>query len=125
MSNIWLPVLIGAVGFVLTLAVVFVPRQLAMKAVAAVYRASLSVAEDCGGLEWLKSPEGVAYRKLLVRRVYALAPSPVVPWKLFVSEEAFCALVEVAFVRMLVLATTLAASDASPVAPVATETPNE
>lgn len=97
--------LIG-VGTLAVLAAVIWPQLLANRVVGAVYRAALGAAEQYGGLEWLRSPDGVAYRKALVRRAYAVLPSPLGPvhWKLLLSEDRFCSLVELAFLKVVSLA---------------------
>lgn len=103
--------LIGLLGFVLLLLVIFAPRLWANKVVSAVYRRAVEVAQDFGGIEWLTSPDGIAYRKSLVRRAYAILPSPVfgIPWKLLISETIFTNAVQAAFDSSVRLAVKLAA----------------
>jgi hypothetical protein len=117
-ARLWVPAVVAVLGFAVALGVMYLPRQVAMKVVAAVYRASFNAAQEYGGIGWLRSESGIAYRKMLVRRAYAIAPNPIgpVPWKLFVTEERFCALVEAAFIKMVELAENLAASENTPVA---------
>lgn len=105
---------VSAIGYGLLVLVIAVlawvgPQLVANRVVAAVYRTAINTAEHFGGVEWLKSDEGVAYRLMLVRRAYDALPSPIgpLPWKLVISRETFCDLVEKAFVRMLDLATQL------------------
>lgn len=87
-------------------------RTFARTTVAAVYRASLKAAEQLQeeGLDWLLSPAGVDYRRMLVGRAYDLMPATVygLPLgrvlKLVVSRDRFCTMVERAFVEMVEVA---------------------
>lgn len=105
-----------AIGFGILTAVIAVlawlgPQLVANRVVAAVYRVAINTAEHLGGIEWLRSEDGVAYRLMLVRRAYDAIPSPIgpIPWKFLVSRELFCDTVEKAFIKMLDLAANLEA----------------
>lgn len=118
---------LAVLGFVLVVVGGYVSfrQQLdvfARATVAAVYRAGLRAAEDLGsaGIVWLRSPEGVSYRKRLASDAYSLLPAHIGPVpvglvKLFVSQEQFCSLVERAFSEIADLARELR-PDESPVA---------
>lgn len=97
---------VGILAIVLVVVAWYGPRLAATRVVASVYRVALEAAETYGGIEWLRGPDGVAYRKMLVRRAYDVFPSPIGPihWKLFVTQERFCEWVEQAFQAMLDLA---------------------
>lgn len=79
--------------------------------VAAVYRVAIHAASELGdgGLRWLRSEDGINFRKRLAKRAYAaipgsLGPVPVGMVKLLISEEQFIALVEGAFEEVVALA---------------------
>lgn len=114
--EVLISVVIGLLTFGLVLFVFFAPRLWTGRVVAAVYRRAFATAQDLGGLDWLQSPDGIAYRKILVRRAYAILPSPFfgVPWKLLISEAIFISAVQVSFDSAVTLAAKLAADPNAP-----------
>lgn len=79
--------------------------------VSAVYRVAIAAAAELSdtGLQWLRSEDGINYRKGLVYQAYdlippRLGPVPVGLLKLLVSREQFASLVEQAFQEMADLA---------------------
>lgn len=96
-------------------------REFARETVAAVYRVAIRAAEELQdeGLEWLRSPDGVAYRKELAERGYdalpaSIGPVPVGMVKLLISREKWCELVERAFQEMAELAERIELSEELP-----------
>jgi len=80
----------------------------ARRAVAAVYRVAIHLAAEYG-IEWLRSEEGIRFRRELAERTYdalpdRIGPVPVGLIKLVVSRERWCELVEAAFQDMVELA---------------------
>ena len=111
-----------AVGFALLVVVglgyLYATHRLegfARATVSAVYRVALHAATELAeeGLDWLRSPAGVAYRKNLAAEAYDLLPTRVGPLpigliKLMVSQEQWCAWVEAAFQEAVEMAAKLA-----------------
>lgn len=98
------------VGFV-ALAVRGRLQEVARETVAAVYRLSIRTASELqeDGIAWLRSDEGVTYRKKLAEAAYdalpdTLAGVPLRLVKLLLTRERFCALVEAAFCEVVQLA---------------------
>lgn len=86
-------------------------EKFARATVSAVYRVALRVAAELAdeGLDWLRSPAGVAFRKNLAGEAYDLMPARVGPLpigliKLAVSREQWCSWVELAFQEAVELA---------------------
>ena len=86
-------------------------QSFARQTVAAVYRAAIRAAAELQdeGLQWLRSADGIAYRKDLAGRAYDMLPAkvgmvPVGVVKLVVSRDAFVAFVERAFQEVVELA---------------------
>lgn len=120
LSEIWvvvqphLPVIAWAVAVLAGIAALAANHSLNIflrETVAAVYRVAIKAAADLGdeGLRWLRSEEGIAYRRGLAARAYDAIPSnlgpvPVGLLKLLVSREQFAGLVENAFEEIVALA---------------------
>lgn len=118
MESLNLPLLLGLAGALCVLVGTLLARDefssYLRETVAAVYRVALHAAAGLGGLEWLRSPEGIAYRRDLAARAYdvlplRLGPIPIGIVKLWLSREQFAALVEAAFVEVVALAERLEA----------------
>src|SRR5262245_24181075 len=95
-----LPLLVGGLGLLLQGRL----RGEAHRVVAAVYRTAIHAASELQeeGIEWVRSPDGIAFRKGLAERAYDALPArigvvPVGVVKVFVSRERFAELVESAF----------------------------
>lgn len=79
--------------------------------VAAVYRVAIHSADVLGaeGIAWLRGEAGITYRKALAAEAYRHLPSrigglPVGIIKVYLTEERFCQLIEVAFQEVVKLA---------------------
>lgn len=79
--------------------------------VAAVYRVAIRAAGELEdeGLAWLRSEDGISFRRGLVERAYdyiptTIGPVPVGFLKVLVTREKFCEMVEAAFQEMVELA---------------------
>ena len=86
-------------------------QEAARETVAAVYRLAIHTASELqeDGIAWLRSDEGVTYRKHLAEAAYdalpdTLAGVPLKLVKLLLTRERFCALVEAAFQEVVQLA---------------------
>jgi len=100
--------------FVLSIIVILLERGVkgaANTTVSAVYRAAIHAATELKeeGIEWVRSPAGIAFRKELAEKAYdclpaRLGPVPVGLVKLVVSRERWVALVESAFAEAVVVA---------------------
>lgn len=109
-----LPVIAWAVALLIGVGALAANNQLNIflrETVAAVYRVAIKAASDLGdeGLRWLRSEEGIAFRRDLAARAYdaipsALGPVPVGVIKLLVSRDQFAGLVENAFEEIVALA---------------------
>lgn len=111
----YLPYVLGALPFVLGIIALAVNGRLESflrETVAAVYRTAIHVANELQdeGLNWLRSPAGVSYRRELAGHAYDLLPArvgpvPVAPIvKMLVSRDVWCELVEGAFTEVVALA---------------------
>ena len=110
----FLPYLIAAIPFVFGVVALAIQGQLdnfLRETVAAVYRVALHAAAELGdaGLEWLRGPEGIAYRKAMAESAYDLLPEkigrvPVGLVKAVITRDQFVALVERAFQEIVELA---------------------
>lgn len=108
------PYIAMVLPFVMGLVALYLRGELENKAretVGAIYRLALHVAEEMEdeGLEWVRSPEGIAFRKGLAGDLYDLLPAkigsvPVGLIKAVISREKWCAMVESAFQEMVELA---------------------
>lgn len=85
--------------------------------IAAVYRVALQEARrfEGMGVEWIRSPDGIAFRKEMAEKAYDLLPANVGPvpvglLKLFVKREVWVAYVEKTFIEVTDLAHELATS---------------
>jgi len=93
--------------FVLGIIVILLERGLkgaASSTVSGIYRAAIHAAAELQeeGIEWVRSPDGIAFRKGLAVSAYDLLPARIGPIpvglvKLVVSRERWVALVEKAF----------------------------
>jgi hypothetical protein len=91
-----LPLLIGGIGLLLRGRL----QGEALRVVGAVYRVAMHEAAlfQDAGMTWLLSEKGIEFRKRLVETSYDALPGKLTFLKVFVSREAFCSLVERAFV---------------------------
>lgn len=97
--------------FVLSIIVILLENGLkgaANQTVAAVYRAAIHAATELKeeGVEWVRSEDGINFRKTLAESAYDLLPARVGPVpvglvKLVLSREKWVALVEKAFQEMV------------------------
>lgn len=106
--------LIASIAGLVSLAINHRLNTFAREVVAAVYRVSIRAANELQeeGIAWLRSEEGIAYRKMLARAAYAslperLGPVPVGLVRKLITEDQFCALVESAFQSIVELADNL------------------
>lgn len=110
----YLPYVAAVLPFVFGIIALAVRGELhgyARKTVAAVYRVAIRAANEMqdGGLAWVRSPEGIAYRQRLAGDAYDALPLtirgiPVGLVKTVVSREQWCAIVERAFGEVVELA---------------------
>lgn len=121
----YLPYVLSALPFVLGLIALAVQGRLdgfLRETVAAVYRVAIHAANELqdSGLEWLKSEDGIAFRKELASAAYdyipgRVGPVPVAPVvRALISREQFCALVESAFQEIAELAERLELAEELP-----------
>ena len=110
----YLPFIYALLPVVLGLASLALQGKLkgyAQQTVAAVYRVSIHAAAELQeeGLGWLRSEDGIAFRKELAEKAYDVLPAKIGPvpvgiLKAVISRERFCIWVEQAFQEMAELA---------------------
>lgn len=102
-----LPLLVGLVG----VSVRYRVRGFARETIGAVYRVALQTADELqdAGIAWIKSDDGIAFRKQLAECAYDLLPARLGPiplgiLKMVYPRERFCLLIETLFSRMVATA---------------------
>lgn len=113
-TQTYLPIIVWVAAVIIGIFALAVNHDLNLflrDTVAAVYRVAIRAASDLGdeGLRWLRSEDGITFRKKLAARAYDTIPShigpvPVGMVKLLISREQFADLVENAFEEIVILA---------------------